>query len=217
MSTPDSPNSEIKPRNGVSPSSHRKVAVHAKKKPRVHIIIVHGNDLEARRHIAIPREEGDMSKTFEAALRNVPLMLSDIRFAVVIYGEEVVKYSADVFTWLCGAGPDPNGRDPNWMGGKPTFEGATGRTTRQIIGAPHGAIFIWCNGELSHPKNLALQYGRDDLTIVSPSWLEGVGLARVRNAYRGLDLVLDHACRLSSNQREVFTLNEAKRTRRKPG
>lgn len=84
--------------------------------PRVHITIIHGADYEAKRWIALPKVEGDMPKTFRAALRTLPTLLTDMQYAVVIHGEDVVKYPGDVFRWLCGAGPDPAGKDPNWMG-----------------------------------------------------------------------------------------------------
>ena len=82
----------------------------------VHIIPVSGTSFDVRRSLKIPKADGDMSKTFEAALRTVPTLLTNMRYAVVIYGEEVVKYPGNVFTWLCGAGPDPSQQDPNWMG-----------------------------------------------------------------------------------------------------
>lgn len=96
--------------------STTKRVVHTRLKPRVHIVVAHGADYEARRVVAIPKADGDMSKTFEAAVRTVPTLLNDIQFAVVIYGEEVIKYPANVFKWLCGIGPDPAQQDPNWMG-----------------------------------------------------------------------------------------------------
>lgn len=97
--------------------------LHKRLHPRVHIVIAHGEDYEARRVVAIPKVEGDMAKTFQSAVQTAPSLLKDIRFAVVIYGEEVIKYPANVFLWLCGQGPDPAGKDPNWMGG--AAEGST--------------------------------------------------------------------------------------------
>ena len=64
----------------------------------------------------------------------------------------------------------------------------TGRTTRQMEGAPAGALYVWCNGHLEYPKHLARKLGRDDLKIVSPE--------HYKVTSRGRDVgsvVLDHA------------------------
>jgi len=85
------------------------------------------------------------------------------------------------------------------------MERATGETTRQMEAAPQGAIFIWCNGQLSYPIDLASKIGRSDLKIVSPIWLEG------NSGYVGKRLtgvVLDHAANLTSRQWDG--LNEAR-------
>jgi hypothetical protein len=77
------------------------------------------------------------------------------------------------------------------------MERGTGKTTRQMEAASQGAIFVWCNGQLSYPKNLAQKIGRSDLEIVSPSWLDG------RVGYIGRKLsgvILDHAADLTGNQ-----------------
>jgi len=47
----------------------------------------------------------------------------------------------------------------------------TGRTAKQMLGAPKGAVFIWCNQVLHYPRMLARKHGRSDLLIVAPSWL----------------------------------------------
>ena len=72
---------------------------------------------------------------------------------------------------------------------------ASGRTTKQMEEAPHGAHFLWCNEFIEYPRSLAKKIGRDDLRIVSPSWLE--------TGWRGIELsglVVDHTCRLTEQQ-----------------
>ena len=94
-----------------------KRAMPTRKHPRVHILILKGEDYEPQSVISIPRVEGDISKTFEAAVRTLPNMLNGwLRRIVVIHGDEVTSYDPPTFRWLCGAGPDPAGKDPNWMG-----------------------------------------------------------------------------------------------------
>lgn len=46
-----------------------------------------------------------------------------------------------------------------------------GTTTRQMLQAPVGAIYVWCNGNLHYPRGLAKHLGRDDLQVVPSSWL----------------------------------------------
>lgn len=71
----------------------------------------------------------------------------------------------------------------------------TGRTTRQMRGAPHGAAFIWCNDHLFYPRSLARWLGRDDLRIFGPSALDWGDHLRGSGG-----LVLDHDCRLTEQQ-----------------
>lgn len=47
----------------------------------------------------------------------------------------------------------------------------SGRTTRAMLGAPIGSVFIWCNHHLDYPKELARKLCREDLIIVGPDWL----------------------------------------------
>jgi hypothetical protein len=47
----------------------------------------------------------------------------------------------------------------------------TGRTTRQMLDAPKGAIFVWPNVDLHYPRQLAKRIDREDLLIRSLSWL----------------------------------------------
>lgn len=64
----------------------------------------------------------------------------------------------------------------------------TGRTKAQMMEAPEGAIFIWCNGHTDYPKRLAKMAGREDLRIEPKEFFEG-------NRHSGTDkpLILDHA------------------------
>lgn len=71
----------------------------------------------------------------------------------------------------------------------------TGRTTRQMLDAPNGAIYIWCNGDIAkngYPDALKKFLKRDDLVLYSIQFLENRG-------WRGLSttIVVDHACDLS--------------------
>jgi hypothetical protein len=47
----------------------------------------------------------------------------------------------------------------------------SGKTTRAMLAAPHGAVFIWCSPHLDYPTQLAKHLKRDDLKIVSPEWM----------------------------------------------
>lgn len=63
-------------------------------------------------------------------------------------------------------------------------------TRKQMKDAPYKAIYIWCNGYLTYPVNLAFEIGRTDLQIVSPHWLDN------SNNWRGRifsGIVIDHA------------------------
>jgi len=74
----------------------------------------------------------------------------------------------------------------------------TGRTSRQMLGAPMGAIFVWCNEHVAHAKLIAAKVDRADLKVVGPSWLDD-------RRWRGLNLtgvVVDHAAHLTSEQYE---------------
>lgn len=53
------------------------------------------------------------------------------------------------------------------MGGR-----GSGKTTRAMLKAPKGSVFVWVNHHLDYPKLLARHLGRDDLKIVSPEWIE---------------------------------------------
>lgn len=63
-----------------------------------------------------------------------------------------------------------------------------GHTTHQMEKAPHKAIFIWCNDQLSYPKALARSLDRTDLAIIGP--FEVVSCLR---GARHTPFVYDHA------------------------
>ena len=85
-----------------------------------------------------------------------------------------------------------------------------GATTRQIENAPHGAVFVWCNGDLSYPKHIAHKLGRGDLEIVSPLWLE----SPQRWAGRILKgVVIDHACLMTDKQFKGYAEIKIRATR----
>jgi hypothetical protein len=59
-----------------------------------------------------------------------------------------------------------------------------------------GAVYIWVNNQLQYPRSLAKTLGREDLTVVSPGWLDSY-------QWRGMELtgvLLDHAARLKGDQ-----------------
>lgn len=71
-----------------------------------------------------------------------------------------------------------------------------GSTTQQMIEAPEYAVFVWENGDLEYPRDLARHLQRDDLEIVSPHWLDN-------RRWIGLKLtgvVVDHALLLTEEQ-----------------
>jgi len=70
----------------------------------------------------------------------------------------------------------------------------TGTTTKQMLDAPQGAIFVWCNGHLDYPIRLSRKHGRDDLKIVPPSWLSSERW--LGQEFSGV--IIDHAACLSA-------------------
>lgn len=73
-----------------------------------------------------------------------------------------------------------------------------GATTRQMKAAPKGAHFVWVNGQLGYPKDLARKLGRDDLVIVSPDFFVGGRWQGIRFTA----IVVDHAAILGEKARE---------------
>lgn len=82
----------------------------------------------------------------------------------------------------------------------PHFRGK-GFTTKQMLHAPKNAVYVWCTGDLSYPKDLAKFLHREDLEIRGPSILGNGGLwLRGRNR----DLVVDHACDPDHDEYQVI-------------
>ena len=82
----------------------------------------------------------------------------------------------------------------------PDFRGR-GYTTRQMQSAPEGALFVWCNYDLTYPKMLARYLNRKDLIIKGPDifndgaiWLKG----------HNKPLILDHACELDHDEYQDY-------------
>lgn len=76
----------------------------------------------------------------------------------------------------------------------------TGQTTRQMLEAPQGAVFIWPNDALYCPKMLAYSLERQDLLIVSPRWLDQQCAGNSRS------IVVDHAAGSYFTPRQRDTL-----------
>ena len=58
-------------------------------------------------------------------------------------------------------------------------ERGEGRTTAQMLAAPHGAIYIWpVHSSLSYAKSLAQHIGRVDLAIAPIGWLSSISNTR---------------------------------------
>lgn len=69
-----------------------------------------------------------------------------------------------------------------------------GRTTRQMLDAPLGAVFVWCNSSLLYPKMLARRLQRDDIDVVRLSWLRFESVA----GRTFTSVVVDHATKLDA-------------------
>lgn len=70
-----------------------------------------------------------------------------------------------------------------------------GRTQSQMMDAPRGAIYVWVNGALGYPIDLARSLDRTDLEIVSPAWITHSRLAGINRV-----VCVDHACCLPSEK-----------------
>jgi hypothetical protein len=72
--------------------------------------------------------------------------------------------------------------------------------TAQLKQAPQGAVFIWVNADVSYPKQLARQLGRDDLQIVGPGWLDSYRWQGQTFPW----IEVDHAAKLTGYQHELL-------------
>lgn len=93
-------------------------------------------------------------------------------------------------------------------------ERQTGITTRQMIEAPEGAFYVWCNGNTYYPRRLALHLGRRDLRVVGSDWLMNPG-----NVFSALDVVIDHALEPTYRQMDAIDhirIRQAFRVANKP-
>jgi hypothetical protein len=77
----------------------------------------------------------------------------------------------------------------------------SGRTTRAMLDAPKGSVYVWVNHHLDYPRELARRLGRDDLNIVSPRQVEDQGRWA---GMRLTDVRLDHALLFTDAQREAY-------------
>lgn len=87
-----------------------------------------------------------------------------------------------------------------------------GETTRQMLAAPNGAVFVWCNKFTSYAKSLVHHLMRDDLVVVPVGWLTGDG-------WRGQTLpglVIDHAAQLTESQADSACCIRVALKRKKP-
>jgi hypothetical protein len=73
----------------------------------------------------------------------------------------------------------------------------SGCTTEQMLGAPRGSMFVWCNDRLGYPRGLADSLGRKDLMIVGPSWLHESTIRRLDRRSMPT-IVVDHATQRTS-------------------
>jgi len=77
----------------------------------------------------------------------------------------------------------------------------TGRTTKQMLDAPQGAIFISGNRAMTtYDTHLSQKHGRADLKVVAPYWLTEL-------RWQGMTLtgiVVDHAARLSEAEKHAL-------------
>jgi len=82
------------------------------------------------------------------------------------------------------------------------LERGSGATTRQMQKSPKFSVYVWCNRSLYYPISLAKAIGREDLKIVSPSWLDD----RRWLGIKLYGLVIDHAAKMTSKQYDSYYL-----------
>lgn len=74
----------------------------------------------------------------------------------------------------------------------------SGRTSAQMKRAERGAVFVWCNADLSYPRALARSLCRDDIEIQPPAWLD----RRSKLGWPARMIIVDHACELTREQHD---------------
>jgi hypothetical protein len=70
------------------------------------------------------------------------------------------------------------------------IERQTGRTAQQMLDAPNGAVFVWCNSRVHYAHALANKVGRGDLLIRPLSWLTPSNVMACQSSPA---VVVDHA------------------------
>jgi hypothetical protein len=70
-----------------------------------------------------------------------------------------------------------------------------------MVEAAKGAVFVWVNSHFNYPRALAKRIGREDLVIVSPSFLDDDHRWRGR-VFTGI--VVDHAAFLNDREHENY-------------
>jgi hypothetical protein len=80
----------------------------------------------------------------------------------------------------------------------------TGETTKQMKGAPQGAIFVWCNDFTLYPKSLVHHIGRPDIQVVRPCDLMNQASRRRGTTIAGI--VVDHAADLTHDQEVALSI-----------
>lgn len=76
----------------------------------------------------------------------------------------------------------------------------TGKTAEQMVQAPAGSVFVWCNARTGYPKHLAAHLGRPDLDIRPLSWLRSENVRGPKLS----GLVIDHAAKLDNEGYEAL-------------
>lgn len=71
-----------------------------------------------------------------------------------------------------------------------------GRTSRQMINAPQGAIYVWESSDIDYPKRLAHWLHRDDLTIYAHCRLDFCAVRK--------HVVVDHAAYVTPAQKAML-------------
>jgi hypothetical protein len=83
-----------------------------------------------------------------------------------------------------------------------------GTTSKQMLDAPKGSVFIWYCGVLGYPIDLARHLGRTDLKIVSLHDLDDERLYAGRHLP---GIVIDHTAALRITDRQFENLLAARR------